>query len=601
MVLEGILKRNEFQSTVNNLQWAKDGSLFLNSTPKATIMKPKYIKNDDASSELKVKSAIELFEFVDKVAPEEFVDNLLYQSEPADEQTTTIFSNPETTIAKASWSPVEEQQGASYLGLLTNHASFLVLMDGLVKFDLTPMTYFESNDGLRSSITQSFNWIKIDSVLYVVAGFNSGEVRITKLQNNLSEPVAEFKVADNPIVKIVIDDHHKNIVLVTSKNEIFHSYISQDVQLLEFKELETQSRFLIYDLIIKDDCIFYTVINKFVQLDIKTLKKLITETKFEEFNRIIPIPNTDLNMIIGVSNSIIINNKTREFRVDDILQPILKKRLTRWKNNFNDFKTRNPFIRIIGVDTNFSNDVLSILYEIDENEGLSYKIASESIHYLLFVPFTELSSGVVGQSGSSLASYQKYLLTGNLRSSNLNTIENIDYSTNLVEFLIKTFLQNNEIKNLISENIIKRNNDEKIFTFLAKQIVSYIKSNKIVLNNDLDKACYLSFLQILNEMDETNLPNGPIEIFGDSFSESFDFLVNNDPNTIVSVTGHVWQRCSITKLPILTPYVKYDPITEKRILDISRDVKNEYGNLTYSILTVLNNVSIYSGCRYVTK
>ena len=88
--------------------------------------------------------------------------------------------------------------------------------------------------------------------------------------------------------------------------------------------------------------------------------------------------------------------------------------------------------------------------------------------------------------------------------------------------------------------------------------------------------------------------------FGQTLS-TFKTDKNNNPDALVSESGHAWNRCALTFLPIVSTNVKVDPVTQKRIIDISKDELNEYGYFTRTILETLNKVSIYSGCRFGSK
>jgi transcription factor C subunit 8 len=141
--------------------------------------------------------------------------------------------------------------------------------------------------------------------------------------------------------------------------------------------------------------------------------------------------------------------------------------------------------------------------------------------------------------------------------------------------------------------------DEKIRKLFAELIVKYVKANNLSFDNDIDKVVYNNLLLISNDNPLDNVPD-EVTFKADSFTQTFNFNDNSDIESLHSKDGLVWTRCSLTFLPILTPNIKYDPVTERRIINFEKDELNEYGEFTKSILK-LNSVSLYSGSNYVSK
>ncbi len=583
MLSDATVQRVDLQGYSESIRWSDDGSLAVNTTGSLTILKPRYQSGA-------LKSANELFE-IEKIEIESWPRNGLYKNQPADEVVSTNFSSTDDFVSKLLWSPLT-QNSQSFLAILTASRSVNILENGKVKTMIGEYATFKTQKEMDDAVTYSFVWYKKDQDLYFITGQASGNLKFYKFDDD------EFKFlqgislpSSSPIVKLKVDSDV--LVAVSADNEIIqvNDLLSEKDQ--EIKILKSKDRFSVYDIFLTQEFVVFTSPTKFQKIDLKTgsIYEVITNI----FDSSIIIPNGSSFILISNTTTVKVDQNLK-VQPDDKVHPVKTKRLKRWNSRIDSFRLKSNTIKIYGADYNFSGDVLAILYEIEDQSGFKYKISSENKYNIAFLSLDNKFDNV----GSSLAIYQEFMLTGKIPTT---TIENLSKPTpkgqDFKDYLKLNVLKDAEILKLIANNIISRDKDADIRSRYSQLLLEFVKQNEVPLENPLDRVTYNYIVTAVNG--KSNEESQEFKVVTDIFEETFKTDKNNNPDALVSKSGHKWNRCALTFLPIVSTNVKVDPVTQKRIIDISKDELNEYGYFTRTILETLNEVSIYSGCRFGSK
>lgn len=570
MVSDLIIPRVEFNGFHNVLHWSPDGSIALNTSGQISIYKPKHTKEI-------TKSSAVLFDLV-KVDIEKLPVNQLFDAEMSDERTGTLFTASTQSINKLQWSPLYEN--VSYLAILTSYHGVYIIRDGNIWLDVTTKEPITSQAQFDQQKTHSFGWIATEHNLLLCEGLASGHIRTIDIFENEEQDF--LKVSDHPIVHLKVVD---NVMFaVSSKNEIFK------IDGSKVEQLKDADRSMIYDIYVDStDTVFYTTYSKLHKLSKNDSNS--ANTGLTTPSQVFPCGQSKLLLIA--------QSKTAEFTYDlehtpnDTTEPLLKKRIQRWNSKFNDFNTRTPLLKIYGASLNFSGNVLAVLYELEQDAGFKYQISSENTYKVMFVTLDNHGSS----KGSSLAHFQEFKITGTIRDVTPEKITP-DYGTDFSTFIRESVNGDSDITKWASQNLIYGDKDELIKKKYATLLLNYIKKNKLTPENIIDKAVInnlhiVAGLNISGEVTDVPFTNS-------GFTETFDFVLTQNPESMRSKTDNEWPTCSLTFLPILTTAVRVDPVSGRRFIDLTRDTENDYGTLTKAILSA-SDISIYSGCRFVVK
>lgn len=588
VVADAVLQRTELWQLYDVLQWSDDGSLAVNTSSQLTILKPKYVKDD---VKINFKNITNTMFDTEKIELELLPRNNLYLNEIHDESVSTLFTTTDVAVSKFKWSPLSSTN-ETFLAVLTNRASLLVFKNGKLFVDLTSNIIADAQAELNDNIVTSFDWFKnSNNGLELITGLASGNTMSYSYDDGKFAISNRAKVAEQSIVSIKSFEH--GYIAVGSTNEIF---INQNNEL---KKLKGSDRFRISDILFLNNFIYFTTTTKLSRISIINQRLESIEIGLISTSKILQVSPSEL-IIVSDSRTIKINVESFEQINENIIEPIIQNRLNKWNANFNDFNTKIFKLKVFGVDLNYSGNIMAILYEIQNVNGFKYKISSENTFKISFIP---INSNNFNNEPSSLAIFQNYKLTGNLQSFNNSSNGNseLDLSLNMKEYLNAIMFNNTNLKNAAIQNLISGNQDALIRKSFAELIINYIQKNNIIFHNDIDKIVYNNYLSILGHSANDPTFQKEITFKTNSFEQTFNFTENNlDLEKIKSTDGIIWTRCSLTFLPILTPNVLADPVTEKRIIDIKRDSLNSYGDFTKSILD-LNFISLYSGSSYIEK
>lgn len=571
MIPQLTLSRTEVYDLNNAMKWAPNGTLVLNTVSDLTFLLPKYTKED-------IKTADKLFERK-SVTQQSLPANPFLSLSFDDERTSTLLTSQDAVIEIMEWSPMF--QNVCYLAVLTNEGSVLVFKDGEIFANLTTTGEFTSQKDFDRYRVHSLGWLSHHGRLLIIQGTHSGDLRISDALTG--EEVDVVCVCDSPIV--MVKTCQSQIFAVSSSNAIYKIHGS------EVQQIKDASRYLVYDMCPHETFILYTEPFRITKRDfIKRIAPVSVKTTFATPTRIVP-SNKDI-LVVSNSGSVKIDSSFNLVE-DNIIEPVLSKRLKAWNRKYNDYNTKTITLNKLGLDLNYNGNVLAVVYEMKEDKVFKYKIASERSYPIVFIPLENNFGG----DGSSLTKFHEFKITG-FTSETTATTTDVDYSVDLPSFIRDYVFHDGEITELASQNLIYNNKNSQIRKRYARLLVSYIDKNKLDIKNTIDRAVvtslrYMAQLPIDDEVDNVSINSG-------AFTETFDFKKEQDSDTLVSHSDHIWQRCCLTFLPILTPHVLYDPATESRAIDISRNSDNEYGFFTKALLQN-TEICIYSGCVFIPK
>ncbi|CCH41764.1 Transcription factor tau subunit [Wickerhamomyces ciferrii] len=583
MVADLLLQRVDLLPQLENLAWSDDGSLAVNTAGQLSLYKPKYEKDE-------VKNANSLFE-IQRFELASLPRNQIFQNEIDDEVGSTNYSAAEEAIVKFTWSPLTSSK-VTYLALLTNTKSIHILANGEAKhsIDRSLTQRVSTQKELDDYITHSIEWLILGNVLVLLTGQANGTIKAYYVDDQSYKEVESITINEGvPIVQIKADQN--NLIAVTSTNEIYKISNPLQENSTPAQIIKEADRFKIYDILLQTKKILYTSPSQFNIIDIESGTKSTTTTNILDFSNI--IPNGSNYLIVSHTKSIQLDKDLKLIQ-DNKVQSLRKRRVNRYNSKLDSINLKDDDFKILGIDYNHSGKVLAILYSIEADLGFRYKITSQTYFKIAFIT---LDNDFKIQA-SPLATYQQFIISGVLPDSEIDsgvTETNLDVS--LAEYLKTNILNDRLISGLISRNIVSRDQDLDIAKRYADLLVRYINHSGLEFDNVLDKITYKSLL-LLSTGGYNGATIGKIEIKTDVFEETFNFDEINDLEPAKSETGHEWNRCALTFIPILSTDVKIDPVTQKRIIDIENDKLNDYGFLTRTILETLNEISIYSGCRY---
>lgn len=571
MVPELTVTRLELSDLQDALQWSPEGTLVINSMAELTFLTPKYTKEH-------IKTAGSLYERK-TLAVQALPKSKFFQSQMPYERTSTFLTSAEDYAVALKWSPLFNH--ISYLAVLTSQLSVALVKDCELHSDLTPTQIFSSQEELDQHRVHSLEWLVAKDQLLLLLGVHSGHIRLLGAETGLEADLV--KVCDSPIIMLKV---FANVIFaVSARNEIF-KVEGSNVQIIKAAD-----RSLIYDLYPKEGLVYYTTCGKLTKLEfIRRISPITVKTGLLTHAKI--VPEGDNLLLLSESKSVKLNESLSVVS-DDVVAPIMLKSLQSWTRKYNDFNTQKVSLHKFGSSWNYDGNLLAIIYDLQQDASYKYIIASERVYKVAFIPL----NNNFNDKGSPLSYYHEFKLTGHL--TDIATEDaTVNYKVDFPTYLKEGVYGNPELIQLAAKNLIFTDKDALIRKKYATLVVSYIANKKLEVTNTIDKAVLASLEFIAGHAVTEEVKN--VTIHAGPISEVFDFGPEQDTDTVVSHTDHVWQRCCLTFLPILTPFVKYDATTEKRALDISRDSANDFGPITRALLES-SEFCVYSGCRFKGK
>lgn len=359
VISDAAIQRVDLQDLSENLQWADDGSIAINTTSQLTILKPRYQKDG-------VKSANQLFD-VHKIDIDKLPRSEAYRSQPLDERTSTLFSSADDFIVSLLWSPLT-LMGESLLACLMGSKIIHIIQGSDVKITLGTAGICDTQADLNDTLTYSLDWLKVDECLYLFAGQASGNVKVYKIDVHGFTELHSIKVTEGTeITQVKVNGNF--LAAVSSDNEIFQvdNILSNDKY--EVKRVKDKQRAMIYDIHINSQNLFMSSPLKFEKYDLVSGSISEVSTDIYEYCKI--IPNGPYQLLIS-------NTKTVQFDkelntvLNDKLSSAKSKRINKWNSKSESISLKNSTFKIYGADYNFSGGILAVLYEISNDVGFKY-------------------------------------------------------------------------------------------------------------------------------------------------------------------------------------------------------------------------------------
>lgn len=607
-----VVSRTEVNNFTDSLKWSPNGELAVNATDRISFLKPKYLNLPQEQ----LKGTKELFVLELAKHADLSMDNFFFKSELNDERVNSVFVNSETSIVKFDYSPLTKSQ-STYLAILTNKGTLMILKDRKFFQKFNKDEVFTTQAEFNEWKFETFEWVlsnnNNEEQLSIVVSLKSGSLEIYKLDDSeesfkLSRTLPN--VSKSPVSQI--KSYNDTLFLINDENEIiFHDGSTS-------RTLLSDNSFQIYDFIKVNDFLIFSTPTKLHKLSL-TDNKVVNSIDIGYYHP------TRFHLI-GLNDILVtlINCfKTNSFKLkidafetvdDDLIAPVIKKKLSKWNKKFNDFKKKDPVCKLYGMAFNYNKTMVCFLYEIKNRLTLQYTIESEtSLQVELLVLPKDKNFKLSENRGSSLAVYQHYqitrdfeLLQGILSSNPADDFNDIDYTLPFDRFLNESILKNRLFHDDSVKAIIEKNQGaiKDIQYYFAKLVLNYIETNKVNVESEFDRFMLNNYCLATNQSlmfpDATKWSC----ILLQSFTESFDLKKQVgglfDPRGFTSEEGHSWLRCSITLFPLLTGKILVDPIFEEvQIININAPAQDlelyQIGNIGSDVLRVLSKISLFSG------
>lgn len=277
-------------------------------------------------------------------------------------------------------------------------------------------------------------------------------------------------------------------------------------------------------------------------------------------------------------------------------------------------------IRSYGCVTHPSGGYCALVYSLSPGNMLRYPIASQRSLRIAFASLEktpEFCRCQSRQQGSSLSLWWKFShytrsvprlrrqeFIDNFAKSLTLTAPKITLSSNLHKDLWSNMyneaMDEIRLRYHVDDSFTKANDIilRQLCETVLQHLTTYGKDSDIT--NDIDRAVVLSYGYFCGNIPFLNIVPGSsfISISGGFFEEKFDFANQLDLSTILtSCDDHVWQRCSVSLLPILTTDSLCCIGCDRSIINWKGLDKN---SLTAKILSTLD-VCIYCGCHYYQR
>ncbi|CCK70008.1 transcription factor TFIIIC subunit TFC8 KNAG_0D02590 [Huiozyma naganishii CBS 8797] len=568
-----VLQRRELQDFYDGLHWCSDGTLFFDTIPEVSVGTPLYNKEMNTHSK-------DLFH-VQSIPFEVDTNNKLEHQ--VNSINTLLNSQPASFVRSCKPCPVDP----TIMAVLTNNGNVL-----LFKNDKLLSNLDDPNSTIEQRTYHCFEWCP--NKLSIAVGNETNELVLFTLGNDGSQSSKNItlgSVSQLPqwVVHIRWSDH--GMICAASDNGVHFV----DGSTMAADEILPPARFKIVNIDIVHEFAIIATYGAVYKVNLKTKDtKMFRVDPLQEFH-IIPLLRTREVVFLSNSSSCKLNlDQAGELLSEDIIFPNLERKLKKWNEVWNPLKKYKSTLFIHGVALSPDGYSVAILYDIDR-DTLKYKIQSEFQYKVSFFPLYD--NWELSNKASGLAWYQTYHIYNKQLPVTEDSAEvpTLDTSEGLNLYLNDIMNHNSMIYRLFN-NLITT--EVQTIDLFYRLVFEYGRDNITKIDNLLDQACLASLAKVLGE-NPTFLPSQhPIPFKGEFIEQVFLFGSENENLTeIESQDGNTWRRCSVTLLPLITTRVKVCPVTKHRIIDINKDLLNEYGWFTRTLLEYFNEKSVYTGSK----
>lgn len=576
-----VVSRMEFQQWDDVLTWGEDGSLYFGSMAEITIGQPLYSKDIKKSSkELFHLKAIDLPIIENKLEFEDSSDNIL------------LNSQPQSYIRICKPCPSNGQ----VIAALTNNGNIIIYCNQ------EPILNLDQNErSLQERLYHSFTWNSEGTCLAV--GNEANEVvifSIDTIAKSYTSKTIKLENTEGWITKISWNDY--SLVASSSNNTVYHiDNINQEN--VQPAIILPPSRFKIIDVLAMEKYILISSCGKLYKLEIGTSRCISTPTAFTQEFHLVPLFRNNEVILLSAKSSHLIRLSDNElsFYPDEIIFPHLEKKYTRWNEYENQSNKYETVLSLYGITLSPDEYSIAIAYTI-ERVSFRYKIVSENKFNVMFIPLYK--DWKLSTKASGLEWYQTYNIYEKLLPiiDDDNTVGiNSDLDTSL-EFrdYLKNLMKDKSVTKRCFLNIIQ--SDSISLDLFRALVFNYAEAHKNKLTHPIDQLCIESLSEILGVdslFEEKN--NNTIDIKGEFIEQTFNIFGNSNFQIIESTEGNKWRRCSLTLLPLLSTNTKVCPVSNQRIINIKKDLLNEYGWFTKTLLEFFNDKSPYTSGKLDTS
>lgn len=565
-----IVARKEFHQIDSNLSWGMDGTLYMSSTSESTVGCPIYTRDMNRSSKKLFYVKKQLYQVDNKLEHDRSRENIILNSDP--EGYIKIFK------------PCPSN--GDILATLTNNGNVIIYEND------EPILNLDQSDKIIEQRTyHCLSWNKEGTKLAV--GNEDNQVIIFDINLEDKSYIAlNIDMSDDNDWVTRLDWNEDGLIASTSSSTVYYMTFTDDEEITPKKILDP-SRFKIEDILIINNFILITAHSHIYKYDVvnDSMVSQIIDPIFSY--KLIPVFKRDEVILLSGRDSQMIKLKDTELILypDDIITPILTKRISRWNEFYNQSKKFEIMITIYGISLSPDQYTVAIMYRI-ERISFKFLIQSQEKRNIMFIPLYDdwkLSTNATG-----LAWYQTYNMYGKKLPITTDIIDSsIDTSLSFIDYL-REMIKDESINKSMFENIIKP--DELSLTLFRKTLLKYAEAHKEKINNDLDKLCITSLSDVINNENVLDIESDEIiSMQGEFIKQNFNIKGNCNPMIITSKENIPWRRCSLTLLPLLTTNSKVCPVSKERIIDISKDTINEYGWFTRTLLEFFRNKSPFTG------
>lgn len=574
--------RRDISDWSHSLSWTRDGSLIIETSPELTLAQP--IFRTDVDNTLK-----NMFQLKSIELP--MGDNAFEFEQSG--RNTLINSDPSSTIRICKTSNI-----MSWKACITSNANCLIYDNNNNLYNITP-----SEGSIESRSIHSICWHpedkyiclgnEVGGLFFYEIAFNDGPQQnvIFNLKHTIS---LNSKSHDQWVTRIIWNDEN-HLVCSLSDNSL---YIVRDYT--SVTKIKEATRHQIFDMVLAKDSILITCPGEFCCYQIAN--QILLHHPLEDYDPYYIIPllhtkeqNTQAILLSHNNGKRVMIGNGIQIETDSEISPIFAKKVKKWSTLYNELQKYDVNLNIFGVALSTDGYSVAILYNI-ERVSIKYTITSENKYNIILLPLYKTWN--LSRAALGLSWYQTYQIYGKELPKNLCSSKNsrIDYhlSFSFKDFLF--FIINHQLTMQMQFNNFI--NDSSDINFVSRGLYDFGVSKIEDFENELDIACLNGIAGSLG----LELPHKPIKFTmkGEHISETFISNNRSSPECMTSEENHTWRVCALTFLPILTMHVKICPVTNKRIINISKDQYNEYGWFTRTILEVFSTESVYSGTPYLS-
>ncbi|KAH3902958.1 uncharacterized protein SCODWIG_01913 [Saccharomycodes ludwigii] len=606
-----VLFRRELENWYDVLTWLPNGSLLINTQNELTLCQAIFKKN--------VEKSLKNLYFVKNLKLGNIESNK-FEFEYDTFENTLLNSVPQSYVKRVKTNFIN-----GYLGVLTNNCNVLIYNN---EFEFIGNLDHDSK-ALQERIYHSLSWSpeSVEKENLLVVGNECGQLIFFNENGKYVKTVSLLQEKNkndckNIWVTDIMWDYMKYICCILSDNSVILYNFEAGFSTI----VKPANRFHVSEIkIVKNNFLLINCTNELIFYSIETgslLKHTNHDNNYEPCNVI--IAENDQPYLLSDVRVFKLNladeGNAIEISTAPMLSEALLKKYNKWNTIYNPNKQYNTNFSIHGCCKSPDGSMLAVLYNIDRN-SLKYKTTSEYHYRISLIPLNGSTWEVKSDlKGAGFLWYQAYNCYNGKLPRNVDTFpgsaeqhketqdeEKVvlhDTSCSFRTYLRKHVLKNNlELKKLQFLSFIE-DSKLRIVKKYCQLVYHYAIEHLAEITNPLDKACVTAMAQNIGS--ETPFPSLQDTLMRGKFiSETFDFNMQNKDNItgeiesenifkIVSIEGHEWMRCSITFLPLLSPALKYCPVTKLRMLDIKRDNENDYGWLTKTLLEECNSISIYA-------